>query len=172
MSFQLVPSERSEPHSQVRKEKVAAGLAPEDIWVTDSDVGSPMQKVLNKTVDRILIDENIVDRIEDLKHQYGQIRVELIHKFGLDGSKNHPVFKQVAPTETRDEGYHTEGEDDNDDDEMWRQAGVADKNEQRDKGACILSCLVPLQLVAILPTGEHEILWENDLMNSNLSAGR
>ena len=37
------------------------------------------------------------------------------------------------------------------------------------KGACILSCLVPLQLVAILPNGEHEILWENDLMNSNLS---
>ena len=33
----------------------------------------------------------------------------------------------------------------------------------------ILSCLVPLQLVAILPNGEHEILWENYLMNSNLS---
>ena len=70
------------PYSQVRKEKVAAGLAPEDIWVTDSDVGTTMQKILNKTVDRILIDENIVDRIEDLKHQNGQIRVELIHKFG------------------------------------------------------------------------------------------
>ena len=47
--------------SQIRKEKAAAGLNPEDIWVTDADVGTSMQKALDKRVDRILLDQNIVE---------------------------------------------------------------------------------------------------------------
>ena len=67
---------------------------------------------------------------------------------GCDGSKNHPVFKQVNRNLVEEDG---------------------ENHEKRDPGACLLSCLVALQLVAHLPDDATVVLYNNELCNSALS---
>ena len=67
---------------KLQNEKKEAGPEKQDIWVTDWDVGISMQKALDLTVKRILLDSKIVDRIRALKEKYGRIHVEKIFKFG------------------------------------------------------------------------------------------
>ena len=50
----------------------------------------PLQNVVNHTVDRILLDLGIIEHVKELKHRYGSIELEFIHKLGMDGSKQHP----------------------------------------------------------------------------------
>ena len=90
----------------------------------------------------------------------------------MDGSKNHPVFKQKntkPKTKKRkiDSIYCTPCQEE--DTDAYKTVITT---EHRDPGCCLFSCLVSLQIIAFLPTipiSNIEILWENELMNSALS---
>lgn len=70
------------PYYKLQNEKKEAEPDHKYIWVSDWDVGVPMQIMLDLTVARILCDNRIKDRIRQLKHIYGRIKVEKIFKFG------------------------------------------------------------------------------------------
>ena len=70
------------PYYKLQDEKTAAGPKPDDIWVTDWDVGIPMQKCLDLTVKRTLLNQKLKNRIRQLKEKNGRIRVQNIFKFG------------------------------------------------------------------------------------------
>ena len=89
----------------------------------------------------------------------------------MDGSKNHPVFKQKSSQQETEisicETDPTLIQDEN----VAEYVTVSEQQtEGRDPGACLFSCLVGLQMIAHLPTVPNpEILWQNDLCNSALS---
>ena len=66
----------------VHKEKVKAQPDKADIFLTDAVVGVSMQKLLDLTVKRILLDTKILQRIAKLREKYGDIRLELYYKLG------------------------------------------------------------------------------------------
>lgn len=70
---------------------------------TGTSVQVSQQDLVNHTVDRILLDNGIVEHISQLKQQYGAVSLQFIYKLGLDGSSGHPVFAQRYPDE-RDDG--------------------------------------------------------------------
>ena len=71
---------------------------------------------------------------------------------GIDGSTKHPVFKGKQASHVVDD-----------------DAEEQDQQVKRDPGHCLLSCLVPLQLVGKLPNGRTVVLYKNKLCNSALS---
>ena len=46
-----------------------------------------MQGLVDHTVDRILCDPDVVEKVRQLKEEHGDVTLEFIYKFGLDGSK-------------------------------------------------------------------------------------
>ena len=46
-----------------------------------------MQGLVDHTVDRILCDPKVVEKIRQIKEEHGSVSLEFIYKFGLDGSK-------------------------------------------------------------------------------------
>ena len=71
---------------------------------------------------------------------------------GIDGSTKHPVFKGKQYSHVFDDDTEEE-----------------EPKLKRDPGHCLLSCLVPLQLVCKLPHGGTIVLYKNKLCNSALS---
>ena len=143
-------------YKTLQREKLKMEPHRDDIWLTDSDVGVGMQALLDVTVKRLLLDDKIVARIGKLRERYGEIMVDLIFKLGVDGSTKHPVFKQVSP-ELQEEGVADEA------------PATEEEREQRVPGACLLSSMVPLQLIARLPDESSVILHQNHLCNSSVS---
>ena len=64
-------------------EKKEAEPDLKQLWLTASDVGLPMQIMLDLTIKRILLDKRIRDRIRELKQKYGRIDLEMFFKIGL-----------------------------------------------------------------------------------------
>ena len=60
---------------------------------TGTSVQTPMQNVVNHTVDRILRDKTVVKHIAELKEKYGSVELQFIYKFGL--GTIHILRKQV-----------------------------------------------------------------------------
>ena len=55
----------------------------EHIWVTNSDVGVSMQGLLDHSVERILLDDQVVEKIKKLQEIHsGRCRLQLYFKFG------------------------------------------------------------------------------------------
>ena len=109
---------------------------------------------------------------------------------GCDGSKNHPVQKQAEPTQETEVTEPEVAEPEVAEPEVAeiedpevnlgarrkrkkptkpKKAKKAKKAVKKAKGAALLSCLVPLQLVCHLPDGLGPVVvFENDLCNSAL----
>ena len=54
---------------------------------TATSVKVSIQSLVNHTVDRILLDEGIKEHVKILKEKHGNVKLQLIYKIGLDGSK-------------------------------------------------------------------------------------
>ena len=61
---------------------------------TASDVQVPMQGLVDHTVDRILCDPKVVEKVRQLKEEHGSVSLQFIYKFGLDGSKVLNLVKE------------------------------------------------------------------------------
>ena len=60
-----------------------------------------MQGVVDHTVDRILCDPKVVEKICQIKEEHGSVSLQFIYKFGLDGSKvKLKLVKLVKFTQT------------------------------------------------------------------------
>ena len=98
-----------------------------------------MSEVCKNTVDAICRDEDIAQKLFELKEQNGgKLKLRHYFKFGSDGSKGQPIFKQIL-------------------------------DEERYQGALYATGMVSMQLVAELENGQFVIIYNNSLMNSSLS---
>ena len=64
------------------KEKKKCRLDPEDIFLSDNNVGASLQKMLDLTVRRLMFDPKIVAHIYEIQNKYGNVRLEFIYKLG------------------------------------------------------------------------------------------
>ena len=91
------------PYHHLVKEKL--NCRPPGIMVEENNVQVSLQALLEHTVSRILDDPDVKELIQWLKEKYGLTHLDLlfIFKYGLDGSKGHPIFKQFMSC-SRDQG--------------------------------------------------------------------
>ena len=109
---------------------------PDDIQATSANVVVGLQSLLNQTLSSILHDQDVASQVKRLSEEHPHIDFQLVSKWGLDGSKGHPIPKMVS-------------EDD----------------AERIPGALLSSHLVPLQLVAFCEEEAH-IVFDNSACNS------
>lgn len=85
------------PYSRVAKEKANCRPPKDQIFGSDHDVQVPLQEILNITVKRILQDDLVAARVRDLSEKNGgELDLKFLYKWGVDGSKGHPIWKQVC----------------------------------------------------------------------------
>ena len=98
-----------------------------------------MKEVCTNTVDAICADEDLAQKLFELKEQNGgKLKLKHYFKYGSDGSKGGPIFKQVF-------------------------------DQEREQGALYSSGMVSMQIVAELENGQVAIIYNNPLVNSSLA---
>ncbi len=91
----LLPS-----YEKVQREKLST--RPQGLFASEVEVQIPLQNVLDHSLTRLL-DDDVLEQIEILKAKYGDLELTLLFKYGLDGSKGHPVYKMTCDC-CRDKG--------------------------------------------------------------------
>lgn len=81
------------PYHQVQAEKQFC--RPPGVEAFDCDSKVPMQKLLDHTMSRILDDPLVAEKLSELSKS-GDMKLKFLFKYGCDGSKGHPIFKQVC----------------------------------------------------------------------------
>ena len=72
-------------------------IIPDDIEYAETEAKVNMESLLKNTVDRHLLNEQIRSKLVELKEEKGgTLQVNLVFKFGLDGSGDQKKYKQVG----------------------------------------------------------------------------
>ena len=86
------------PYYKVEAEKQNTRIPnwKERYTTSDSNIQAPLQDVLNHTASRILLIPDVAAAVDELTEKYGPLDIEFIYKYGMDGSKGHPIHKQLC----------------------------------------------------------------------------
>lgn len=96
-----------------------------------------MQEILNKSMERLFMTKNLLSTVTALADELGSLILELVFKYGFDGSSGHPTRKK-------------------------NPVG----GQPTDESTIVASHLVILQLTRIDENGDKQIVWRNELYNS------
>ena len=133
------------PWPKIQKSKQS--VLPSGIQVNDFDSIIPMQPLLNKTSERILIDTDLQSDIKNLisENNFGPerpIKLRLFLKYGFDGSSNQSMYNQKPTLKVKKRGRHNMSERPDD------------------------SKMVASQITVIWLAWGDKILYLNEMMNS------
>ena len=78
----IIKKSRLPSYKVLLKEKKKCRLDPEDVFVSDNEVRASLQKMLDLTVRRLMLDPKIVSKLFDIQNKFGNVRLEFIYKLG------------------------------------------------------------------------------------------
>ena len=72
------------PYPQILKEKKKCRPNPEDVFLSESQVGASLQVMLDLTMRRLLQNPEIVAKLFEVQNNFENVRLEFIYKLGIE----------------------------------------------------------------------------------------